>query len=54
MFDPFVLDKHATIFNGAGLGSGLAVRRKLVEAHRVRPRSARGIDLGGYYRVTLL
>jgi len=33
IFDPFVQDKHAIVFNGVGLGIGLTVVRELVEAH---------------------
>jgi diguanylate cyclase (GGDEF)-like protein len=34
IFEPFVQDLHATRFNAAGLGIGLAVVRELVEAHQ--------------------
>ena len=33
VFDPFIQDRHATGFNGEGLGLGLTVVRELVEAH---------------------
>jgi len=33
VFEPFVQDRHAVVFNGAGLGIGLTVVRELVEAH---------------------
>lgn len=33
VFEPFVQDIHATVFNGVGLGIGLTVVRELVEAH---------------------
>jgi signal transduction histidine kinase len=33
IFDPFVQEQHATLFNGTGLGIGLTVVRELVEGH---------------------
>jgi diguanylate cyclase (GGDEF)-like protein len=33
IFDPFVQEQHATLFNGAGLGIGLTVVRELVDGH---------------------
>jgi len=54
IFDAFVQDQHASVFNGAGLGIGLTVVRELVEAHggTVEAISA-GIGLGAQFRVTL-
>ncbi len=54
IFEPFVQDGHATRFNGAGLGIGLALVRELVEAHggSVVARSA-GIGFGSQFVVTL-
>ncbi len=33
IFEPFMQEQHATLFNGAGLGIGLTVVRELVEGH---------------------
>lgn len=33
IFEPFVQEQHATLFNGAGLGIGLTVVRELVAGH---------------------
>lgn len=54
VFEPFVQDKHAIGFNGAGLGIGLTVVRELVNAHggRVVANSA-GTGLGSQFVVTL-
>ncbi|WP_460713454.1 diguanylate cyclase domain-containing protein [Lysobacter terrae] len=54
IFEPFVQDKHAIGFNGAGLGIGLTVVRELVEAHggTVVATSA-GTGLGSQFVVTL-
>lgn len=54
IFDPFTQEHHATVFNGDGLGIGLAVVRELVQGHggSVSARSA-GIGLGSEFTVTL-
>jgi len=54
VFEPFVQDKHAIGFNGAGLGIGLTVVRELVDAHggNVAASSA-GTGLGSRFTVTL-
>ncbi|WP_332824729.1 sensor histidine kinase [Ramlibacter sp.] len=54
VFDPFVQDLHATVFNGVGLGLGLTVVRELVEAHggTVSAHSD-GAGLGSRFVVTL-
>jgi diguanylate cyclase (GGDEF)-like protein len=54
IFEPFVQDLHATRFNAAGLGIGLAVVRELVEAHEgtVTVHSA-GQGQGSRFVVTL-
>jgi diguanylate cyclase (GGDEF)-like protein len=54
VFEPFVQDKHAIGFNGAGLGIGLTVVRELVDAHggHVAASSA-GTGLGSRFTVTL-
>lgn len=54
VFDPFVQDIHATVFNGAGLGIGLTVVKELVEAHGGSVvASSPGIGLGSRFVVTL-
>ena len=54
VFEPFVQDAQATVYNGGGLGIGLTVVRELVEAHggQVVATSAGG-DLGSQFVVTL-
>jgi len=54
VFEPFVQDPHASVFNGEGLGIGLTVVRELVEAHggTVTAESA-GSGLGSRFVVTL-
>jgi signal transduction histidine kinase len=54
VFEPFVQDKHAIGFSGAGLGIGLTVVRELVAAHggQVVANSA-GTGLGSQFVVTL-
>ncbi|HZR03747.1 MAG TPA: diguanylate cyclase [Burkholderiales bacterium] len=54
VFDPFVQDRHAIVFNGAGLGIGLTVVRQLVQAHggNIVAHSA-GSGLGSQFVVTL-
>lgn len=54
IFDPFVQEQHATLFNGEGLGIGLTVVRELVEGHGggVTATSA-GKGLGSEFIVTL-
>ena len=54
VFDPFVQEKHATSFDGSGLGIGLSLVRELVQAHggRVIAESA-GLGLGSRFTVTL-
>lgn len=54
VFDPFVQDIHATVFNGVGLGIGLTVVRELVEAHGGSiVASSAGSGLGSQFVVTL-
>jgi len=54
VFDPFVQDIHATVFNGVGLGIGLTVVRELVEAHGGSiVASSAGSGLGSEFVVTL-
>lgn len=54
IFDPYVQDVHAVVFNGTGLGIGLTVVRELVEAHggKVTGGSA-GDGQGSEFVVTL-
>ncbi|MFC5500199.1 diguanylate cyclase domain-containing protein [Caenimonas terrae] len=54
IFEPFVQEQHATLFNGRGLGIGLTVVRELVEGHggTVSVASA-GKGLGSRFTVTL-
>jgi diguanylate cyclase (GGDEF)-like protein len=54
IFDPFVQDAHATVFNGDGLGIGLTVVRELIEGHggRVTAASA-GTGSGSQFVVIL-
>jgi len=54
VFDPFVQDIQATVFNGVGLGIGLTVVRELVEAHGgTISASSAGSGLGSEFVVTL-
>lgn len=54
VFDPFVQDLHATVFNGMGLGLGLTVVRELVEAHGGTVTAhSEGAGLGSRFVVTL-
>jgi diguanylate cyclase (GGDEF)-like protein len=54
VFDPFVQEKHATSFDGSGLGIGLSLVRELVQAHggQVTAESA-GLGQGSCFTVTL-
>ncbi len=54
IFEPFMQEQHATLFNGAGLGIGLTVVRELVEGHggHVAAFSA-GKGAGSRFVVTL-
>jgi diguanylate cyclase len=54
VFEPFVQDRHAIGFSGAGLGIGLTVVRELVEAHGgTVTASSEGSGLGSRFVVTL-
>jgi signal transduction histidine kinase len=54
VFDPFVQDIQATVFNGVGLGIGLTVVRELVEAHGGNiVASSAGSGLGSQFVVSL-
>nr|WP_246312472.1 diguanylate cyclase [Aquabacterium terrae] len=54
IFEPFVQDRHAVGFNGAGLGIGLTVVRELVEAHGGGViASSAGSGFGSRFVVTL-
>lgn len=54
IFEPFVQEQHATLFNGAGLGIGLTVVRELVEGHGGSvTATSRGKGLGSELTVTL-
>ena len=54
IFEPFVQEQHATLFNGAGLGIGLTVVRELVEGHGGRVEAfSEGKGLGSRFVVTL-
>ena len=54
VFEPFVQDMQAIVFNGAGMGIGLTVVRELITAHggTVEAHSA-GPGLGSQFVVTL-
>ena len=54
IFEPFVQEQHATLFNGTGLGIGLTVVRELVEGHggTITVASA-GQGSGSRFTVTL-
>jgi signal transduction histidine kinase len=54
IFEPFVQEQHATVFNGVGLGIGLTVVRELVEAHGGRVEvSSPGRERGSKFVLTL-
>jgi diguanylate cyclase (GGDEF)-like protein len=54
IFDPFVQEQHATLFNGAGLGIGLTVVRELVEGHGGQvSASSDGLGRGSRFVVSL-
>lgn len=54
IFEPFMQEPHATLFNDTGLGIGLTVARELVEGHGGRITAASGgKDLGSRFAVTL-
>ena len=54
VFEPFVQDRAAVVFNGAGLGIGLTVVRELVTAHGGSIAAASdGPGLGSQFVVTL-
>lgn len=54
IFDPFVQEQHATLFNGAGLGIGLTVVRELVEGHGGQVTAiSEGVGLGSRFIVRL-
>ena len=54
VFEPFVQDVRATVFNTEGLGIGLTVVRELVEAHGGRViASSAGEHRGSEFTVTL-
>jgi len=54
IFDPFVQEKHATSFDGSGLGIGLSLVRELAQAHggQVTAESP-GLGQGSRFTVTL-
>lgn len=53
IFEPFVQEQHATVFNGVGLGIGLTVVRELVQAHGGRVEvSSPGRDRGSVFVLT--
>jgi diguanylate cyclase (GGDEF)-like protein len=54
IFEPFVQEQHATLFNGAGLGIGLTVVRELVEGHGGHvSASSDGLGCGSRFVVSL-
>lgn len=54
VFEPFVQERHATAFNGVGLGLGLTVVRELVEAHGGSvSATSEGAGLGSCFIVVL-
>ena len=54
IFEPFVQEPHATLFDGTGLGIGLTVARELVEGHGGQITAASGgKGLGSRFSVTL-
>ena len=54
IFEPFMQEQHATLFNGTGLGIGLTVVRELVEGHGGQINVASGgKGLGSRFTVTL-
>ena len=54
VFEPFVQERHATQFDGSGLGLGLALVRELVQGHGGRVTAASdGPGCGSRFTVTL-
>jgi diguanylate cyclase (GGDEF)-like protein len=54
IFDPFIQEQHATLFNGTGLGIGLPVVRELVEGHGGKVNAVSpGQGLGSQFVVSL-
>jgi diguanylate cyclase (GGDEF)-like protein len=54
IFDPFIQEQHATLFNGTGLGIGLTVVRELVEGHGGKVNAVSpGQGLGSQFVVSL-
>lgn len=54
VFEPFVQERHATQFNGSGLGIGLALVRELVQGHGGSVTAAsQGAGCGSRFTVTL-
>jgi diguanylate cyclase (GGDEF)-like protein len=54
IFDPFMQEPHATLFNGSGLGIGLTVVRELVEGHGGHVAAfSQGKGAGSRFVVTL-
>ncbi len=54
VFEPFVQDTHAVVFNGAGMGIGLTVVRELIAAHGGSVEAhSKGAGLGSEFLVTL-
>jgi signal transduction histidine kinase len=54
IFEPFVQDAHATVFDASGLGIGLTVVRELIEAHHGTVQvTSPGPGLGSQFEVRL-